>query len=87
MGTRRKLWYGDVKSHDDFGSKISKTFIDGRTKHGPWAIMTPKNHRLHGVGLGEGRGQQYDLQEDGKWEQPESAQKRKAEAPAQPKML
>jgi hypothetical protein len=62
-----KTWIGTMsQENDDFGDKIETTFIDGKTVHGPWAIMTPKNHRMHGVGFGTGRGQQYD-KEDGKW--------------------
>lgn len=35
-------------------------FIDGKTIHGPWGIMCEACHRIHGVGLGTGRGQKYD---------------------------
>jgi len=34
-------------------------FIDGRTKHGPWAIMNPTSFEMYGVGLGLGKGQKY----------------------------
>jgi hypothetical protein len=35
-------------------------FIDGRTQEGPWALMCLLCYRLHGVGLGTGKGQKYD---------------------------
>lgn len=36
-------------------------YIDGRTKHGPWANMCASCWRLHGVGkLGTGFGQKFD---------------------------
>lgn len=60
-------WHGRVPVTDDFGKTISNTFIDGRTCHGSWAYMTPESHKRHGVGLGEAKGQQYTLQEDGTW--------------------
>lgn len=35
-------------------------FVDGATRQGPWALMCPECHAMHGVGLGTGRGQKYD---------------------------
>lgn len=60
-------WAGPVPSKDDFGHLITETFIDGKTKVGPWAIMTPESHAAIGMGLGLGKGQQYTRQEDGRW--------------------
>ena len=54
-----KIWYGDVNNIDDFGRAIDTVFIDGRTKHGPWAIMNPTSFEMYGVGLGTGNGQKY----------------------------
>ena len=34
-------------------------YIDGKTRMGPWATMCKRCHRIAGVGLGTGRGQQY----------------------------
>lgn len=31
--------------------------VDGRTLSGPWGYMCREHYRLHGVGLGTGRGQ------------------------------
>jgi hypothetical protein len=60
---------GSVPSTDDFGDKITDMFIDGKTKQGPWATMTPKSFKQHGAGkLGTGYGQKYEKQkEDQKW--------------------
>lgn len=35
-------------------------FIDGRTKTGSWGLLCTACHKMHGVGLGTGRGQKYD---------------------------
>lgn len=37
------------------------SFIDGKTRDGPWAIMCLSCHRVNGVGLGMGRGQEFSL--------------------------
>ncbi len=63
----KKYWIGDVDQVDDFNKPINGEFIDGKTRMGPWATMTPQSYRLHGVGLGTGYGQRYQKQADGKW--------------------
>ena len=62
-----KYWTGDVGTEDDFGANIRDEFIDGKTRRGPWAIMTPSSWRIRGVGLGIGQGQRYKKQPDGRW--------------------
>lgn len=63
-----KYWMGTVPSKDDFGDTITDEFIDGKTKFGPWATMSPKSFKTNGTGkLGNGLGQKYKKQEDGKW--------------------
>jgi hypothetical protein len=67
-GGKKRYWIGPVNTVDDFGKKITDTFIDGRTVGGPWAIMTPASWMRHGAGrYGTGHGQKYQKQEDGKW--------------------
>lgn len=44
-----------------------KRFIDGATKMGPWADMCEACHRQYGRGLGVGKGQLYEKQENGKF--------------------
>lgn len=60
-------WLGPVPETDDFGVKIKNVFIDGKTVFGPWAIMAPSSHRSKGCGLGSGKGQRYELGENGDW--------------------
>lgn len=52
-------WLGTIGTNDDFGAPIGSLFIDGATRAGPWAIMTPESWRSHGRGIGIGRGQLY----------------------------
>lgn len=68
METKVKTWAGKVPATDDFGHSITTTFIDGKTKLGPWAIMSPKSHDKYGVGLGTGKGQRYVQRTSGAWE-------------------
>lgn len=60
-------WTGPIPAADDFGHPIKETFIDGKTRLGPWAIMSPETHEILGRGLGTGNGQQYTKQGDGQW--------------------
>jgi hypothetical protein len=60
-------WHGPVPEYDDFGDRIMMEMVDGATRQGPWAMMTPKSHKVHGRGLGIGKGQRYKKQPDGKW--------------------
>jgi hypothetical protein len=63
-----KYWIGDVGSKDDFGQPITNEFIDGKTKMGPWATMSPASWKRYGIGaLGTGFGQRYKKQDDGRW--------------------
>ena len=64
---KKKYWIGDMPELDDFGITIQNVVIDGRTKLGPWAMMTPETFKNFGVGLGLGFGQKYKKQKDGKW--------------------
>lgn len=64
----KKYWLGHVGQADDFNSAIGDEIIDGKTRQGPWALMTPSSWRLHGIGkLGTGYGQRYQKQADGRW--------------------
>lgn len=67
LENNKVYWLSEVPEVDDFGDKIEKSFIDGKTKQGPWAIMTPKSFKKHGVRFGLGWGQLYQLTDDGKW--------------------
>jgi len=55
-----KSWDGaEPDACDICDGRIPKTFVDGATRMGPWAVMCPACHASHGVGLGTGRGQKY----------------------------
>ena len=50
---------------DDFGVKLGDVVYDGRTKMGPWAMMSQASFKKYGVGLGTGKGQKYRRNEEG----------------------
>jgi hypothetical protein len=55
-------WTGAVPTNCDIcRRKLDDTWVDGRTKMGPWANMCRNCHRAHGVGHGQGKGQEYDV--------------------------
>jgi hypothetical protein len=44
-------------------SKNNTRLVDGKTSIGPWAWMCPECFDKMGVGLGIGKGQQYESEE------------------------
>jgi hypothetical protein len=59
---KQKKWMGGKPDLCDICScELVGIFIDGKTDRGPWGFMCAGCHVLHGVGLGEGRGQAYDV--------------------------
>jgi hypothetical protein len=61
-------WVGSNPTKCDCCQRpIDRVFIDGRTQSGPWAMLRPDCHNRLGVGLGLGKGQRYEQQEDGQW--------------------
>lgn len=78
MPTARPLppvyWSSPVGEWDDFGRPIGTTpgskIYDAATQHrGMWALMSEESYRIERcyATLGLGRGQEYTLQEDGRW--------------------
>ena len=62
----KKKWQGEAESCDICGESLDglsdkQWFVDGKTKHGPWAVMCPMCFETYGVGLGIGKGQKYDV--------------------------
>ena len=56
-------WTGSAISDCQICSRpVGKSFVDGRTKGGPWAIMCIDCHDQCGVGLGLGCGQKYNTE-------------------------
>lgn len=69
-----KIWYGSNPQRCQLCNRtfVDGEFIDGRTMHGPWAMMCPTCHHDNGVGLGTGKGQRYALNpETEEWEKVE----------------
>lgn len=63
MTTEQKKWSGTWPARCDYcHSPLENfhTFVDGRTKSGFWALMCPWCHTDNGIGIGLGKGQQYD---------------------------
>ncbi len=57
-----RTWMGGVPTECQLCHvPLTTTFIDGKTRFGPWAIMCPACHRDQAFGLGVGRGQAYQL--------------------------
>lgn len=76
MTNKPVYWLSGNPGLDDFGNAIYSNFVDGKTKYGPWAVMaySPEVRGGHidsftanGVGLGQGLGQHYKKQLDGRW--------------------
>ena len=58
-----RYWVGDAPAACDLcHATLTSVFVDGRTKHGPWANMCPRCHASAGCGLGLGKGQKYTKQ-------------------------
>lgn len=62
-------WIGKAPSScDACGEPVTRVFVDGKLKHGPWGILCPTCHEREGVGLGIGLGQKYSYDADsGEW--------------------
>jgi hypothetical protein len=63
--SERKTWMSRTPQECDIcKDPIGTEFVDGRTVYGPWACMCLSCHRINGVGLGLGKGQRYQKQDD-----------------------
>jgi len=60
MKEKDKIWIGTPPTKCDCCNQaIVKTFVDGATIHGCWAIMCLKCFLAYGVGIKDGCGQAY----------------------------
>lgn len=59
---RKRVWMGSEPKCDVCQAVPADRFVDGKTIHGPWAMLCLKCHKRMGVGVGQGRGQLYELQ-------------------------
>lgn len=55
-----------IKQCDICGTKVD-SYVDGKTIYGPWANMCLSCFETKGIGLGTGRGQLYENNEDGQF--------------------
>jgi len=56
-------WLGTIPRKCEIcEERLVEEFVDGRTKLGLWAIMCVGCFKVHGVGLGLGKGQKYLIQ-------------------------
>jgi hypothetical protein len=66
---KKKYWNGTIPTKCEIcGKPLTKYFIDGRTRMGPWAIMCPECFKVYGSDLGIGKGQKYKFIKKGVWE-------------------
>lgn len=65
-----RYWLGSPPTDCQIcASPLTERFFDARTWHGSWAMLCPSCQE-NGPGLnqiGHGRGQEYELQADGRW--------------------
>ena len=62
------IWQGSkITDCQVCNGPILNVFYDGKTWHGPWAIMCPECHRKAGVGVGLAKGQRYERKAEGIW--------------------
>lgn len=60
---KTKKWLGTWPANCDFchtDLATTKTFFDARLETGQWALLCPVCFDLYGIGIGLGRGQEYD---------------------------
>jgi hypothetical protein len=63
MASKQKVWTGRVGPCQFCHTSLEgKSFVDGATRMGPWAIMCLDCHKVEGHGIGQGRGQQYNAE-------------------------
>lgn len=59
--SRKRFWMGELPTNCQICHvALTQTFVDGKTRFGPWAIMCAGCHRDQRFGLGTGMGQRYD---------------------------
>ena len=57
-----KTWIGEPPDKCDICSgPLNGVFVDGATRMGPWANMCAGCFRTYGIGIGTGKGQEYNL--------------------------
>lgn len=68
MDPSPRYYAGDPERCDMNACELTVTFFDAATHSGRWANMCPECFRVYGRGqLGQGLGQKYERQDDGRW--------------------
>jgi len=58
-----KIWQGTPPKECDVCQRdLNDVFVDGNTQTGLWAILCPNCHSRISIGIGTGRGQRYQCQ-------------------------
>lgn len=66
--SKPRYWTGGGPTHCDLCKRrLTTHFTDGRLYNGTWAFTCDACALHHGVNLGIGRGQRYELQQDKRW--------------------
>lgn len=61
-------WMGETDKCQVCQKPLRTKLVDGRLKaSGQWAVLDLGCHRVHGSGVGVGKGQVYAKQENGRW--------------------
>lgn len=68
MAKKTVTWVGS-KNCDFCKKECAHILIDGKTIYGPWAVMCHECYNEYGVGLGVGKGQLYEKNKNGVFEQ------------------
>lgn len=68
-GDSRRYWMGSVPAQCEVsGQPFDKVMYDCRIpRYGQWALVCQVAFEDFGCKVGQGFGQKYELQEDGKW--------------------
>lgn len=64
-------WSGPVQCDLNRKHELKTTMYDAKSIYGPWGTMCAECFPRYGIGLGTGKGQKYEKQEDGKWKKVE----------------
>lgn len=64
----KPVWHSAIPTRCDLdGHEITTVFYDAKTVMGPWGNLCPACFKQYGMGLGTGKGQKYELQDNGRY--------------------
>jgi hypothetical protein len=62
-----KYYSGAPELCDTCSKPLVKLMYDAKTVMGPWGNICSMCFKQYGTGLGTGKGQKYEKQDDGRW--------------------